>query len=60
MSTVLVWILISSSGHYSGFVTYSPPVASLADCERMRSHLSVVLRASGQSECVQVKLVVPN
>ena len=50
MSTVLVWILVTIGA--SG-VDYSPPVSTLADCQRIQKV------APYSSTCVQVNLVVP-
>lgn len=57
MITALVWVLMVSKQNYSGMVSYSPPVATLADCERLQKHLDSHLM--GDSKCVQVNMVFP-
>lgn len=56
MSTaILVWILMTSSSAYKGtgeVVQYSPPVAELADCQRMQRAID-----TGNARCVQVRMV---
>lgn len=50
MSTILVWILVTIG---ACGVDYSPPVSTLADCQRMQKALPY------SSTCVQVNLVSP-
>ena len=50
MSTVLVWILVTTG---ACGVDYSPPVSTLADCQRIQKV------APYSSTCVQVNSVVP-
>ena len=61
MNTVLVWVLISMSNHYSGFVSYSPPFASLDECERVKGevHSEKLGNKSSKfkSECVKMNII---
>lgn len=45
---ILVWVLVTGAYSYNG--TYSPPVKTLEDCQRMQ-------RALGKGTCVQVNLL---
>lgn len=55
MTTVLVWFLIVSV-YGDNTVIYSPPVATVADCQRMQQALDKAVRY--YSQCVQVNLIV--
>lgn len=56
-TVILVWVLMTSSGHHSGgsgrTVQYSPPVVDLADCQRMKDAID-----TGHSRCVQVRMMI--
>lgn len=54
MSTVLVWILVTSSTTYAGYAAQLGPFADLASCERVLAAVS-----SYRKQCVQVNLVLP-
>lgn len=60
-TTALVWVLIVSAPWYAGMVSYSPPVATLADCERLKESLARDLRRPEQAtaRCVQINIVFP-
>lgn len=51
MTSILVWVLIASNTSYAGYVSYSPPVATLADCQRMQQAIP------RNSQCVQINMV---
>ena len=53
MITILVWILVTTSNHRT--VTYSPPLATLEDCQRIQESRPVFW--AGSSKCVQVRIV---
>jgi hypothetical protein len=57
MNTVLVWLLVTvSDGAYNrGTVNYSPPLATVEDCQRVQRHVqsSVVY-----TYCIQVNMKV--
>jgi len=53
MQTILVWILVTSSYHVP--VTYSPPIATLEDCQRMQKNIDKDIMTK---VCVQVNMVV--
>ncbi len=56
MNTMLVWILMIAPYDGRSIHVFSPPMATLQDCQRMQA---VVKESSGRvSQCVQVK--VPN
>jgi hypothetical protein len=49
---ILAWLLITTNG--SQLVTYSPPVATLEDCQRMQSF---VTSRVWSHQCVQVRVM---
>lgn len=57
MNTVLVWVLISVSNHYSGFVTYSPPFASLDECEQVKKEVHSEKLNNFKSKCVKMNII---
>ena len=52
---VLVWVLMTSATPYGGSpsIHYSPPIATLADCERLKTAVY-----TGVSRCVQINMVI--
>jgi hypothetical protein len=63
MTTILVWVLMTtippSAGwnvSYGGTVTYSPAVASLDDCNRLRDNMWRGI--AEYSRCVEIKIPV--
>ena len=58
MNTILVWLLMTvSDGVYNrGNVSYSPPLATLEDCQRIQKNIPY-----GQvyTQCIQVYMKVP-
>jgi hypothetical protein len=57
MTSILVWYLVSMSNGSSnwGNVHYSPPLASLEDCQRLQQFVD--RRYWTITECIQVKKV---
>lgn len=55
ITTILVWVLFTSSQY--GQVVYSPMMADLPSCERLRKQAA--RNNSTLSECVQINVVVP-
>jgi hypothetical protein len=56
MNTMLVWLLMIGPYDSKTVFTFSPPVVTLEDCQRMQRF---VKESSGRpSQCIQVK--VPN
>lgn len=57
MNTVLVWLLVSvSDGAYNrGNVTYSPPLATLEDCQRIQRFIP---QNRVETQCIQVREVL--
>jgi len=54
MNTMLVWILLIAPYDGRSIHVFSPPVATLQDCQRMQAF---VKGSSGRaSQCVQVKV----
>ena len=49
---VLVWILVTAGNSYHG-ITYSPPVKSLEDCQKMQ----LFDRYKDASKCVSVSML---
>ena len=54
--TALVWVLMVSAGQH--FISYSPPVAELVDCQRMQAVITDSWTLKN-SKCVQVNMVFP-
>ena len=52
---VSVWVLMTSATPYGGSpsIHYSPPIATLADCERLKTAVY-----TGVSRCVQINMVI--
>ena len=57
MNTVLVWLLVSvSDGVYNrGNVSYSPPLATMEDCQRIQKNIQ---GSQNYTTCIQVSLKV--
>ena len=53
MDFILVWILVVAGNSYHS-ISYSPPVKTLEDCQRMQS---VFERYREASKCVQVTML---
>lgn len=53
LTTVLVWVLISID--VKDGITYSPPVSTLQDCQRIQQTFERLSRHS--SGCVQINMV---
>jgi len=49
---ILAWVLVTANG--SSLVTYSPPVATLADCQRIAQFVGSRSRAY---QCIQVNVL---
>lgn len=52
---ILVWILMGMDTH--GGFTYSPPVQTLEDCQRMQSTYYEFGFISSKAKCVQVNVL---
>jgi len=50
---VLVWILMVFDPS-RGELTYSPPVKTLEDCERMQAFVKRRTQTFGASQCIQI------
>lgn len=58
MNTLLVWILISTGGQYSGLITYSPPMAILEECQRVKQVVDDTnVGYKFKSRCIQMTIV---
>jgi hypothetical protein len=58
MNTVLAWVIISIGGNYSGMLTYSPPMPSLQECERVLNLVAKHdINYKFSSQCVQMTIV---
>jgi hypothetical protein len=57
MNTILVWLLVTvSDGAYNrGTVTYSPPLATVEDCQRIQKNIQ---GNSAYTYCIQVNMKV--
>lgn len=71
MKTALVWVLAMMSGGTQMEIKYSPPMANLADCQRLQQvqtnlaermsknwGVGVGVGSYFQSQCVQLNLVI--
>ena len=58
MNTILVWLLVTvSDGVYNrGNVSYSPPLATLEDCQRIQKNIK---NSEFSTMCIQVNMKVP-
>ena len=52
MNTILVWVMMSLTYHSAPW-SYSPPVADLESCERMRNTVRGTVQ---KSQCVQIRV----
>lgn len=57
MNFILVWVLMSVGWGSHDVVYYSPPVATLEDCQRLQAAQSEMYTRYMKSKCVQVRLV---
>jgi hypothetical protein len=58
MNTILVWFLISTSSQFAGVITYSPPMATLQECQRVKSLIDEDKNAfKFVNRCVQMTIV---
>ena len=55
---ILAWVLVSYDSYHSGMV-YSPPVETLADCQRLQAFRRNTVRigTDKDSQCVQVRVL---
>lgn len=53
-SIFLVWVLITSGGYNGNQLSYSPPVADLASCQRMQE---MAKDSGARSRCIQIEIV---
>jgi len=56
-STILVWFLVTSGGYNSNNLTYSPPVATQADCKHLHQNTPDVY-GKVRGRCIQVAVPV--
>ncbi|MFZ4101958.1 MAG: hypothetical protein ACOYKR_08380 [Sphingobacterium thalpophilum] len=52
---ILAWVLMNIDGHSA--VTYSPPVKTLADCQRMQKFMLDRRYVQQDTQCIQVNVV---
>jgi hypothetical protein len=61
MNTILVWILITVGGYNGNEVSYSPPMADLESCQRLKNSFNELRREgsrwSASSQCVQIRIL---
>jgi hypothetical protein len=50
---ILAWVLVVSDGQYR--ITYSPPVQTLEDCQRLQAHVDK--HSYGNSKCMQLNVL---
>lgn len=53
-SFILVWVLANFDGS-RGLLTYSPPVQTLEDCQRLQKFVSA--GHWGRSQCIQINIL---
>lgn len=58
MNTIVVWVLMTISGH-NGTVTYSPPFATEAECQRIEKLIprSINSAIGSRNQCVKMEIV---
>ena len=58
MNTVVVWVLITFSG-YTGTITYSPPFATEAECQRIEHTIpkSINSKMGSKNYCQRMEIV---
>jgi hypothetical protein len=52
---ILVWVLISVDGHSR--LTYSPPLQTIDDCQRMQKVVKDNQYAGVRTQCVQLNIL---
>jgi hypothetical protein len=59
MNTMLVWFLVSTGGYYSGLMNYSPPFATVQECERVQKILKDADNFGHKfyTQCIQMTVV---
>ena len=56
MKAYLVWMLVTTMPQYAGFVSYSPPITTLEQCDHLRVSIpSEYVRRF--SRCIQVEIL---
>ena len=58
MTTILVWYMITVGGYNANDVVYSPPMPDLPQCELLRKSVKEISSTTGQTRCVQMRIVV--
>ena len=58
MTTILVWVLVSYSWSDTRVVTYSPPMATVAECVRMQKTVQSLAGPAVKTQCIQINQVV--
>jgi len=53
---ILAWVLMVFDGSHSA-LTYSPPVKTLEDCQRMQSYVDEYRKNWGGSKCIQINVL---
>ena len=56
MKAYLVWMLVTTMPQYAGFVSYSPPIATVEQCEHLRNSI-VADYVRSFSRCIQVEIL---
>ena len=59
MNTMLVWFLVSTGGYYSGLMNFSPPFATLQECQRVQKIIkeSDDIDVKVHTHCIQMTVV---
>ena len=52
---ILAWVLMSMNGH--GAISYSPPVKTLEDCQRMQKFIIDRGYSLQRLQCIQVNVI---
>jgi hypothetical protein len=56
---ILVWVLMTFD-YYRGHLTYSPPVKTMEDCQRMQQFTTEEPKSLGRAErtkCIQISVL---
>jgi hypothetical protein len=52
---ILAWVLMCIDGH--GAISYSPPVKTVEDCQRMQKFINNRSYSMQNTQCIQVNVV---
>lgn len=56
MKAYLVWMLVTTTPDYAGFVSYSPPITTIKQCEHLQMSIASHY-VRNFSRCIQVEIL---